>query len=137
MRDRPDGAGLLRLARATLLDELLGELPEAKRYPALMVASAMAIAARELAAPEDRRSERQALEALLGPAPEAARAAAWEAAREAAREAGGDAAVTTLAGRLAGEIRAGRFDGDPRVHDHLKGEVEARLALSNPKRVSG
>ncbi len=129
MRDRPDGAGLLRLARATLLDELLGELPEAKRYPALMVASAMAIAARELAAPEDRRSERQALEALLGPAP--------EAAREAAREAGGDAAVTTLAGRLAGEIRAGRFDGDPRVHDHLKGEVEARLALSNPKRVSG
>ncbi len=125
MRDRPDGAELLTQARATLLDALLGALPEDKRYPALMVARAMAIAARELAAPADGRAERQALEALLGPA------------REAAGEAGGDAAVTTLAGRLAGEIRAGRFDGDPRVHDHLKGEVEARLALSNPKRVSG
>lgn len=129
MRDRPDGAELLTQARATLLDELLDALPEDKRYPALMVARAMAIAARELAAPADGGAERQALEALLGPA--------REAAGEAAGEAGGDPAVTALVGRLAGEIRAGRFDGDSRVHDHLKGEVEARLALSNPKRLSG
>ena len=116
MRDRPDGAELLAQARATLLDELLGALPEDKRYSALMVARAMAIAERELAAPEDRDAERRALQTLLGPAE--------------------SAAVAALAGRLAGDIRAGRFDGDPRVHDHLKGEVGARLALSNPKRLS-
>ena len=116
-----DGAELLIQARVTLLDELLGALPEDKRYPALMVANAMAIAARELAAPADGRAERQALAALLGPA----------------READQDATVAALAARLADEIRAGRFDGDPRVHDHLKGEVETRLALSNPKRLAG
>jgi hypothetical protein len=48
--DRPDGAELLAMARATLLEDILPELPQARRYDALMIASAMAMAKRELEA---------------------------------------------------------------------------------------
>jgi hypothetical protein len=117
MRDRPDGAELLHQARSVLLDELAGELPESRRYDVLMVASAMAIAARELEAGQGREAERAALEALLGPASE--------------RDL--EAALGDLNRRLAADIRAGRLDGDPRVHEVLGRDAAARLALSNPK----
>ncbi|NGM87311.1 hypothetical protein G5B35_08310 [Parapusillimonas sp. SGNA-6] len=48
MRNRPTGEELLATARCTLLDELLPLLPADKSYEALMIANAMAIAAREL-----------------------------------------------------------------------------------------
>jgi hypothetical protein len=48
MDDRPDGAELLAVARATLLEDLLPELPQSRRYQALMIANAMAMARREL-----------------------------------------------------------------------------------------
>lgn len=48
MNNRPDGNELLAVARRTLLDELMPLLPSARAYDALMVAKAMAIAAREL-----------------------------------------------------------------------------------------
>jgi hypothetical protein len=51
MRVEPDGAELLRVARAELLETLLPQLPAATHYAARMVANAMAIAAREMAAP--------------------------------------------------------------------------------------
>lgn len=51
MRVEPGGAELLRVARADLLEHLLGHLPPALHYHARMVANAMAIAARELDAP--------------------------------------------------------------------------------------
>jgi hypothetical protein len=118
MRDHPDGAELLRQARSVLLDELLGALPESRRYDVLMVASAMAIAARELEAGEaGREAERTALEALLGPV----------------SEGNIEGALGGLNRRLAAEIRAGKLDGDPRVHDILDRDAAARLALSNPK----
>ena len=62
MADQPDGAALLKAARALLLETLLPALPEERRYEALMVASAMAIAAREMAAalPEDALAEAEA-----------------------------------------------------------------------------
>ena len=50
MRDQPDGAKLLAEARRVLLEELLGDLPDAQRFNGLMVANAMAIARRELEA---------------------------------------------------------------------------------------
>lgn len=55
MGDQPDGAELLKAARALLLETLLPALPEERRYEALMIASAMAIAAREMApaSPDD------------------------------------------------------------------------------------
>lgn len=48
MADLPDGAELLRVARRTLLDDLLPLLPAEKIYEARMVAKVMAIATREL-----------------------------------------------------------------------------------------
>lgn len=44
----PDGHELLAVARELVLQRLLPALPEAMRYEALMVANAIAIAAREL-----------------------------------------------------------------------------------------
>jgi len=47
---QPDGASLLAEARRLLSEDLLGQLPEPRRYEARMIANAMAIAGRELAA---------------------------------------------------------------------------------------
>lgn len=51
MSDRPDAKELLEAARAALMAEVLPLLPPDRRMTGLMVASALAIAARELAAP--------------------------------------------------------------------------------------
>ena len=117
MRDRPSGAELLRQARRSVLEELLGELPEHRRYDVLMIASAMVIAARELEAGNGREAERKDLEELLGPASEDDLAAALKSLNE----------------RLAAEIRAGRRDGDARTHALLRRDAAARLEISNPK----
>jgi hypothetical protein len=117
MRDQPSGANLLRQARTVLVEDLLGALPEGKRYEALMVANAMAIVARELAAGEGLAEERAALEELLGSVDEDDDAAALEA----------------LVARLAREIRAGRHDGATELHTLLSRDAAARLAISNPK----
>jgi len=117
MRDRPDGAELLRQARGILLEELLGELPETRRYDVLMIASAMAIAARELEAGNGREAERKDLEELLGPASEDDLVAA----------------LKSLNKRLAAEIRAGTWDGDARTHSLLRRDAAARLEISNRK----
>lgn len=47
MADRPHGLDLLAIARETLRRDLLPDLAEEARYTALMIANAMAIAARE------------------------------------------------------------------------------------------
>ena len=49
MRDRPNGADLLAVARRSLLDEVAPALKGQPRYVALMVANAIGIASRELA----------------------------------------------------------------------------------------
>ncbi len=48
--DRPDAKELLEIARAALANELLPFLPPDKRLTGLMIGSALAMAARELAA---------------------------------------------------------------------------------------
>lgn len=48
MRDKPAGSELLKLARNILRGSLLKHIPEADKYTALMVANAMAIAARQM-----------------------------------------------------------------------------------------
>lgn len=50
MTDRPDPRELLEIARATLAAEVLPLLPPDRRLAALMVASALGMAARDLAA---------------------------------------------------------------------------------------
>ena len=114
--DQPAGEALLEAARRLLLDELLALLPAERRYDGLMIANAMAIAAREL---------RDA-----GAGAEAA------AQRLSAFYEDGTSATETLARRLVADIRAGRFDDGPareRLVRLLRAELSDRLAISNPK----
>lgn len=123
MRDRPSGAELLWQGRAVLLRELLAELPEHKRYDGLMVAAAMAIAARELTAGEaplrDLHAALSRLYAEAGPPP----AGQGELEEDLLR----------MLSHLAWEIRRGERDGDGRVHALLAAMAEAGLRESNPK----
>ena len=128
MRDRPSGAELLAIARETLLGELLPHAPDAQRYNALMVAAAMAIAAREAEAGDGALvAEREALAALYG---------------EAGGEAGAadeplDAALGRLNRRFAADLRAGAFDApDARqaaAWRLLRQATMAKLMECNPK----
>jgi AcrR family transcriptional regulator len=123
MTDNPDGAALLEEARRTLLEVLLPLLPPERRYDGLMVANAMAIAAREAAQGDAAlREVVQQLSALF-PA-----ASAGEDPRAHLRE---------LEARLAGEIRAGLCDAPgvrrDAVSDYLRRSVIARARVSNPK----
>lgn len=118
MRDSPDGAELLRIARATLLQELLPQLPARSRYPALMVANAMGIASRELGA---TGAHTQAVKTLFRELYGA----------QAETEASGE---RELAARLAQDLRTGEFDGEMlRVGELLLAEVRERLRISRPK----
>ena len=128
MLNKPSAAGLLELARETLLAELLDVLPEERRYAARMAASAMAIAAREARAGDaDMKSELARLVQLYG---------------EDTVSASGGSPSEQLAEtnrRFAKDIRAGAFDGACAhgVRALLKQQVCARLRISNPKYLEG
>ncbi len=113
-RHQTSGAALLRIARAVLNDDLLPALPKERRLEALMVLSALGMAERELES-DPLTDETTAMETLLG-----------EAAGE-ERE---------LRHRLAEAIRAGRFDGDPTLHDLARAGLEWRLQETDPRVVS-
>ena len=94
MRDRPSAAELLRIARQTLADELLPALPEERKLDALIIASVIAIAAREAAFGDaPLRAELARLAAIYGDKPPPDEALA--------------AAVERLSRRLAVDIRRG------------------------------
>ena len=65
MRTEPHGVELLQLARKTLLDEVIPTVPEAHRYALRMVANAIGIAARELAAGAGNAATFRAADAAL------------------------------------------------------------------------
>ncbi|MAL91234.1 hypothetical protein FIU84_05715 [Stutzerimonas frequens] len=116
MSRQPDARELLEVARQTLLQELLPALPSELRYTTLMVANAMAIAARECqACAQAEAQERECLQLLLGehlPSANAARRALGEA------------------------IRTGRYDAPETqgaLLDALRQTTVAQLAISNPK----
>jgi uncharacterized protein DUF6285 len=117
MPDRPDGRTLLEEARRTLLETLLPLLPPERRYDGLMVANAMAIAAREAGQGADILQANAMQLAALFP--------------------GSAATASELEARLAREIRNGACDDPgPRrdaVRAHLRWSARARLRLSNPK----
>ena len=113
---QPNAHELLDIARLTLLEQLLPALSGELRYPALMIANAMAIAAREsrLGAVVDSQ-ERARLAALLDGSP--------SSLPEARRQ-------------LARAIRQGRHDAPPdrrALVDTLHQVTLARLGISNPK----
>lgn len=129
MRDLPDGAALLRLARTLLLDELLPLLPENRRYDGRLIANAMVIAVREAAtgarAADARRRELAALYAEAEP-----RATGRPAAETT------DEAIERLSWRLAADLRGGQRDADPEVFATLRRVAVDRLATVNPKALS-
>ena len=124
MNDQPDAAELLAIARATLLEKLLPQLPEELRYDALMIANAMAIASREHTA---------------GDAPAQAELASLRELLDAHDPAPSSAALHTALSeynrRLASAIRSGRFDDKDRAAllDHLEKTAVDKLAVANPK----
>jgi hypothetical protein len=124
MNDRPYAGELLRAAREAFAAEILPALPEALRYTGLMVANAMAIAEREIAAGATAlRAEHERMQALFS---EHSQAPTGDRLQD---------SLTDYNRRLARAIRAGRFDGAERgaLLDHLRRTTEEKLAVSNPK----
>jgi hypothetical protein len=123
MRNSPDAAGLLQVAREILLNELLELLPEERRYAMRMAANALAIAAREAETGEaDLVKELRLLSELYGEnVVQAAGANLHER-------------IAKLNKRFARDIRDGIFDGAcaQGVRALLMDQVRARLRLSNP-----
>jgi hypothetical protein len=124
MNDLPHAADLLKTAREAVTAEILPALPEALRYTGLMVANAIAIAERELTAGDAAaRAECERLRALL---PERAEPLAADTLTD---------ALARYNQRLAGDIRAGRFDSKERgaLLEHLRRTTGEKLVVSNPK----
>jgi len=116
MRNLPDGAGLLEIARETLRGDLIDALPADKRYEALMISNAMAIAARQMAAGNAHLvTETTELRDTLGV----------------------DGDLEALSRELARQLRAGYLaPGTPdrnRVYDILWRATEQKVRESNPK----
>ena len=119
MRDRPDAADLLAIAREVLRGKLIGHVPQALRFDALMIANAMANAERETAAGEaPLEAERERLARHYG------EPLGTEPLAE---------ALLRLNRRLAAEIRAGRLDGDREIERHLLATALDAVRESNPK----
>jgi hypothetical protein len=127
MRDRPNGADLLAIARDTYLDEVLPHVPKEKRYAGLMVANAMAIARREIESGDEHLV--QELVRLAGIYREEPPSVSdtTTLVRELER----------LNRRLAADIRTGEFDsaGPHRdaVRRHLEETTIQKLRENNPK----
>ncbi len=117
MNNRPDGSELLAVARRVLLDDLLPLLPAEKTYDALMVANAMAIAAREFGRPDQDRCPPD------------------DRISQFYRQAGLDDALDPTETCLAAQIRKKAI---PPSHGGLLYQLlvsltRAKLAISNPK----
>lgn len=113
---QPYAHELLEIARATLLEQLLPTLSGELRYPALMIANAMAIAARD---------------SRLG-----AQAEGQEQARLAALVESAPSTLTDMRRQLARAIRQGSHDATQTrrtLVETLRQITVARLAISNPK----
>ncbi len=123
MRHNPDAAGLLHIARETLLNELLELPPEERRYAMRMAANALAMAAREAeTADADLVEELRLLGELYGHDD-------VQAAGNSLHE-----RLAKINKRFARDIRDGIFDGAcaQGVQALLMDQVRARLKISNP-----
>jgi len=125
MKNRPEAADLLVIARDALTRQILPKLPESERYTALMIANAMAIARREIEADDaPLRAELSRLRELYPDAPRDVPVSELRATVERCNR------------RLARDIRAGRHDSEPAaLLEHLRRTTKEKLAISNPKAV--
>jgi hypothetical protein len=123
MRQRPDRNELERLAAALLGGAPLPEDRKARSYEQRLAAKALAVAAydRDHGAADLAEELRQF-------------ASLWDAATVEAAGADDDSRIAALNRRLAGEIRAGKWDAAPAaLQALLTAQVRARLARTNPK----
>lgn len=112
MREQPDGAALLAIAREVLRKELLPLLPKERAYEVLMIANAMSIAERQLQHGDAAESaEHAALQLLL-------------------KQEGTPAGLMRV---LAGKVRAGDMDANAEVQALLWRSVVQRVRESAPK----
>jgi hypothetical protein len=109
MRDRPNGADLLAVARRSLLDDVAPALKGQPRYVALMVANAMGIALREL-----EEADR------------------FERANNAVLDHSGGGPVDSAPARLVASVRRGQHDADTSLYDALKASVEVAATIWKP-----
>ena len=126
--DISDAADLLAIARETVLDELVPELPKAQRYAARMVANAMAIAAREhRLRPGAERNEAETLRRLMQDVNPSPRVFVGVDATD---------ALPALRRGVRDAIRAGAFDAPQReaaLAAALLQIATAQVAIANPK----
>ena len=122
MRDRPNAADLLDIARETIEQKLLPQLPPVQRYMGLMVANALANAQREVEAGEaPLNAELARLAKFYGEAPPVGDAH------------GLHTVLDRLNRRLIADIRAGRRDGNAIIAAHLLATMADAVRESNPK----
>lgn len=118
INDDPGARDLVAIALRSFREAILPVVPAEQRFTALMIANALGVAERELAA---------------GTAAEPALAAAVGGLL------GEDGDLPDLLPRLCTAIDAGRFDTPDQqaaLRTVLKDITRARLALSNPKRLA-
>ena len=108
---------LIRLARTTLTEDVLGQEADAAKYPVLMIANALAIAERQM-------TMQAGVDEQL-----ATQIQAWFAGQ--ATGVGHD--VGEALRLLADRIRAGAFDHDHDFAERLMALLQAELAIFNPK----
>jgi len=127
MKDISDAEDLMATARAALLNELLPALPNDRRYAALMIANAMAIAAREhRSGPDAARGEAGRLHHLLTAIGHCERPESGASETE----------LPALRRALCAAVRSGNFDADPHrpvLVAHLARTAADWVAISNPK----
>ena len=127
MRTSPDAHSLLAIALETYRAEILPAVPPEKRYTALMVANALAIAERELAG---RDAVGHAMLKAMAPI-------YGEDAEDTLSGAALEERVDALQRRLCADIAAGDFDAPGEDHaalmECLDTTVRVRLAIDNPK----
>ena len=116
IRDQPDAAELLAIARTVLREEVAPGLSGEARFNVLMVANAMAMAIRE--SEHGASLDAEALDDLRSLYDEP------------------EATAEVLSTRLAQDIRAGRYDEDApatALHRLLLADIRRRLVIANPR----
>ena len=116
MRDQPDAAELLSIARQVLREDVATALSGEQRFNVLMVANAMAMAIREIE--QGGQLDAAALSALASLYDEP------------------DPIADDLSRKLARDIRAGQFDDGVKaaeLHEILMSDIRRRLAIGNPR----
>ena len=111
MRDRPNGAALLEVARLSLLEQVAPALKGQPRYLVLMVANAIGVAAREIK--EKDRYEH-----------------AWNAVARVADDVD-DSADARVIG-LAKSLRSAEFDAHSALYRALTEAVEVAASIWKP-----